>query len=208
VFAMKTKIVLFVLSLTVLSPALRVCATVLDFETLAHTEEYAAVGNTYVEDGFYLKNTASGDPQFAVWGEAAIYGYTGSAALFNDNANGQTVLAMVNLNAFTLSSIDLSELSFADYEEQTVVTFTGLRSDGTDVYQSFTLDNAFGLETFAFSSLFTDLIMVRWLQTADFCQFDNINVTPVPEPASLLLFACGLLSVAFTGKKRKARLLS
>lgn len=55
---MKTKVVLFVLSLTVFVPAVGAYASVLDFETLAHTEEYLSAGSTYTEDGFVLKNTA------------------------------------------------------------------------------------------------------------------------------------------------------
>ncbi|MDD2465122.1 MAG: PEP-CTERM sorting domain-containing protein [Desulfobulbus sp.] len=181
-------------------------AAVIDFESLTHNDaDITDHGATYAEDGFVLRNlateeTSGYEPSLATFGSSAE-GYTGSTALFNDNYPGVTWMTSLDSILFSLFSIDLSEL--AEHRGETeVITFYGLNSFGTIVSQSFTIDGAFGAETFFFSADFTNLASAWWAQTDYFVQFDNITTSPVPEPSTLLLFGVGLIGLSAATRKR------
>ena len=92
---------------------------------------------------------------------------------------------------FNLTSIDLADLNAAPGGQNVTVNFTGFINGGGTVLQSFTTDAAFGMETFLFSG-FNNLTKVEWLQEAGFHQYDNINVTVVPEPTVIVGLGLGL----------------
>ena len=170
-------------------------ATILDFEDLYHNDDaVAGHGYSYEMNGFLLTNTSIEFP-FAGLGTEA-YGYSGSTALFNDNAQGETILTRVGNGFFSLISIDLSELYAPDDEDplEDWVVFQGILADSSIVSQTFTLDGLTGVETFFFGPEFADVISVSWTQSDYFHQFDNIHAAPVPEPSSLLLLGLGLMA--------------
>ncbi|MGD9947567.1 MAG: PEP-CTERM sorting domain-containing protein [Desulfobulbus sp.] len=184
-------------------------AAVIDFESLAHDDaDITDHGATYEEDGYIIKNLATEEvsdfpPSLATFGVQAD-GYTGSTALFNDNYQGVTWMTSTDSILFSLASIDLSEL--ADHAGETdTVTFYGLASSGDIVSQSFTLDGIFGMQTFSFSSDFTNLAAAWWKQTDYFMQFDNIATSAVPEPSAFLLFGVGLVGLSAATKSRKMK---
>lgn len=205
---MKSKALLLMLFFAPFVFTLNAQAVVVDFQSLAHDDDQVVDhGATYAEEGFLLTNTAteagSGfSPSLATTGTSG-YGYNGSTALFNDNWEGQTVLTRTDGGWFNILSITLSEFYDIEPDSDPIsVVFTGMLNSGATVTQTFTLDGVFGAEVFAFDEIFSNLVSVSWLQTADYHQFDDIRVAPVPEPSAVLLFASGLLTFAAARRNR------
>jgi hypothetical protein len=204
---MKTKAFFLMLFFSLFVLTLNAQASVIDFETLAHNDgEYQDHGATYTEGGFLLTNTAtevdSGfSPSLATYGSESSY-FSGSTALINDNWEGQTNLTRTDGGLFNLNSISLSEL----YDSEPIeVVFTGVVNDGSIITQTLTLDGIFVTsEVFSFND-FSNLVSVSWLQTPDYHQFDNIDVAPVPEPTTMLLFGTGLAGIAGVQFRRKKK---
>ena len=187
-----------------LSAATMAKAVTIDFESLAHNDDAVThIGAVYSEDGFILENLATVDssgfePAFATYGTTHEW-FAGSTSLINDNYQGVTRFSSANGSFFSLSSIEVSELW--NHEVQELLTFIGLKADGTTVSQTFALDGLFGFETFYFDALFTDLVDLTWVQTDYFVQVDNINV--VPEPSTILLFGAGLATCTAMARSRR-----
>ncbi len=191
---MKKAVLAICLLMGLFSLAVDSHAYVVNFESLMHSDDLVVDhGATYQEGGFLFTNTASDAPSLATLGTQFVGGFAGSTALFNDNYNGQTVLTKVGGGTFNLHSISLAELFAADV--QFGVQFTGLLVNSATVSKTFTLDGIFGFQDFTFGSEFSNLVSVSWNQTADFHQFDNVNVTPTPIPAAAWLLGSGLLGL-------------
>lgn len=181
-----------------------VTAVTIDFESLVHDDDAVSqIGAVYSEDGFVVENLAtvesSGfDPSFATYGTAYEW-FAGSTSLINDNYQGVSRFSSANGSFFSVSSIEVSELW--NHEVQELLTFIGLKVDGTTVSQTFALDGRFGFETLYFDALFTDLVDLTWTQTEYGVQVDNINV--VPEPSTMLLFGAGLATCTAIARSRR-----
>ena len=190
-----------VCSLSVLAAATPASANVtLDFSgfgrsSLAGSSMYTSGTGPYSESGFQLESS-----MFASWGDGN-QNYAGSTALFAFFSGDSTVLSRETGGVFDLLSIDLSE-GFAGSGASSV-TFTGTRSDGSQVTNSVVLDGVFGFETHTFSG-FTGLTSVEWMQGSDYHQFDNMALafTAVPLPGAL---AMGMLGLGLVGWMRKHR---
>lgn len=178
--------------------ALSSSAAVLDFESLSHADELITdAGFLYTEAGFQLANLS--DYGFVTYGNQNLF-YSGSTALINDNDAGLTKLTQVGNGAFALYSVDLVGMYPGFTEDGVDVTFTGLKTDGSVLTQSFhVLDGA--PQTFSFAG-FTNLASVSWTNDAMYHQFDNINVAAVPEPESYAMFLAGLGLMGFIARRR------
>lgn len=102
---------------------------------------------------------------------------------------------------FSLNSIDISR---GDTNSGLIpVTFTGLKMDGSKVFQTYWFHNyqIGNNETFLFDERFVGLSALRWEQGALFHQFDNIAISAVPEPSTAALIFSGLMLLAFIKKQ-------
>jgi len=173
---------------------------------------------TYTNSGFTL--TAINPPTgflsgFQAHGPNSIFfaGAIGVTA-FPPASGPDNVINLIQDNGdpFSLLSIDLAR-NFA-FDPAPSVTFTGTRSGGDIVTETFTVTIPVG--TSAFQSFdfagFTDLESVTWEQpvlAAGLHQFTNIELVAapaaVPEPSIWLLVATGLVILAAFGLRRQRR---
>ena len=177
-------------------------AITIDFESLAHTDSNVMAHlEPYSEDGFILTAPVG---NLLSNGTLRI-NFSGSTALFNGFVGGVQRISKDDGGAFSLISVDLSELN----RTQPTQVFTGFLAEGGTVTQQFTLDGvAFGPETFVFGSSFGNLTAVEWGGSA--IQYDNIVVGPpndvdipaLPTPAVLALAL--LLCAAAAAEMRRA----
>jgi hypothetical protein len=180
--------------------------TVIDFEALSNTgfPYYTAV-SSYAEDGYKL-TVSSGfiNLLFAPSTDNALQ-YAGSTTAFA--AVGDKVkLARADGAAFDFTSIDLTKLSVANPGGNSI-TFTGNYLAGGSVSKTVAIDTAFGLHTYNSFAGFTGLKSVTWTENFNVVkdyQFDNINVTAVPEPETYAMLGAGLGLLAFMGRRKKA----
>jgi hypothetical protein len=143
-------------------------------------------------------------------------GYTGSPALFNNNAVGITTLARQDGAAFNLLSLAMAPFT-SNAANLGPVVFEGRLAGGGTVVQTFTLSGAAGvLTTFTFSSEFRNLLSVRY-RGRDFApaftgivpSVDNVVVQQfvptavVPEPGTWALVAAGLAGVGGMATRRR-----
>ncbi len=114
-------------------------------------------------------------------------------------------LSSLNEDLFSLVAIDLAE--FSDFRSlfTTIVNFTGIRQDGTTVFQAFTLDGIFDasgpindFQTVTFENDFTNLesVIIRSGDSSftDGFSMDNVVIQTVPAPSVHFLFISGLLA--------------
>lgn len=180
--------------------------TVIDFEALSNTGfPYVTAVHSYAEDGYNV--TVGGgfiNLLFAPSTDNALQ-YAGSTTAFA--AVGDKVkLARADGAAFDFSSIDLSKLSTLNPGGNSI-TFTGNYAAGGSISKTVTIDNAFGLHTYDSFAGFTNLKSVTWSENLNVVkdyQFDNINVSAVPEPEAYAMLGAGLGLLAFMRRRKQA----
>ncbi len=173
-------------------------ADLIDFESLRNDRAgLTNVGDVYSEDGFTL--TETGD-NFFYSINSGDFRYTGSVSLFSNSSSGLITLTRNGGGAFSLDSIDLDGLNSGIPAR---VTFVASLAGGGTQSESFVTDSAFpALQTFFFSSAFDNVASVSWRQASPYHKFDNVAVTPVPEPAAFAALGLGLVALV-SRRKRK-----
>jgi MYXO-CTERM domain-containing protein len=169
-------------------------AVVLDFESLATGgTSLNNVADGYAEDGFKFLNLTipNAADSFGVW-QTGSGAHPGSTALFNQWQDAITQLTQIGGVAFNASSIQLASLNLSPLPN--TVTFVGTRADNSTVTQAITMVNPSVLSTYSFVGM-NNLVKLEWSQAVPFHQFDNINVSSVPEPASLAVVGLGVLAL-------------
>lgn len=135
--------------------------------------------------GFYAYQTESSN-------------WTSSIGLTYFDVSAQIELTSTSGTSFDIASIDISR---GDGNTGLIpVGFTGNKSDGSQVFQTYWFtDSILGkTEQFNFGSQFTDLTSLVWEQGAEWHQFDNIKVSAVPVPSTIFLFSSSLLLLLLT----------
>jgi hypothetical protein len=174
-------------------------ATILTFDDPPVTSQDGyGPGRSYVESEYMLSTVS--DP-----------GHHGSFIRFNPEAqsfltpNNGSVHVGISLFAnpwlekvdgglFSLISLDIAE--YSEYVVKKSFAISGLKSDGSTVHANLSLDGIFdgagGIDDFQHYVLnWTDLVRVDFNSYG--VAFDNLELTSVPSPATLLLFGTGLI---------------
>ena len=165
-----------------------VTEVVMDFEALSSNfNGFVYHGAQYSEDGLILTKSSTSLVNLHSWGTSSAY-YTGSTGIIAgyNGHNVVTTLAMINGSAFDLQSIDLAE-SMGNYYPSYFacdVLVSGITSGGGVVSQTFSMDGAYGFETFTLNSGFQDLTSVEFSGVPgsaqypyEFYQLDNITTS-------------------------------
>ena len=140
----------------------------LNFNELASTSTQTI--GAYHRAGYTIDTSATQAGKFIVFGSSSST-YPFSPALASASAPSTITLSRDDGSLFGISQIDLTEYFGGSQPFRPTVNFTGLRPDGSSVFQSFRLDGFFGPQTFFFSG-FTGLSTLSWA-------FTNSQMNPV-----------------------------
>src|SRR5882724_8933436 len=140
---------------------------IIDFESLETTNTTVNyVGDTYSDDGFEFTSLSPG-LGLGTFGSLESR-FTGSTALFDDNADGVIRLNQIDDAPFDLLAINLASLNGSMSLD---VTFVGTILGGGTVSQTFTVAGSpFVQQTFNFNG-FSNLAKVEWTQAPPYHQF-------------------------------------
>lgn len=169
-------------------------AVVLDFESLVTAGTgIRDVADGYTEDGFKFLNLTLPNraDSFGVW-QTGNSAFPGSTSLFNPWQDATTQLSQVGGGAFDATTIRLASLNLSPLAN--TVTFVGTRADSSTITQAITMVNPSIMTTYSFTGM-SNIVKLEWVHTFPFQQFDNINVNPVPEPATIAILGLGALAL-------------
>lgn len=194
---MKPSIFIRAAALLALAAGTSAQAAVIDFDALAAPGWGTTLRPDYSEDGFQLTTN------FGFFGSVHANNllYAGSAGLYNTPL-ATTSLARAGGGAFSLNSIELADL-FSVGRRAYDVTFIGHVLGGGTVNQTFSVSTANVFSPHTFSG-FNNLLSVTWKESLTRVhQFDNINVTAVPEPGTYAMLLAGLGLLGFMGRRKR-----
>jgi hypothetical protein len=161
-------------------------------------------GTSYTEDGFVLTSTPgtlSYHTLFVPDADNALFVDAASSYAMGSSARSITTLTAANNSAFTLASIDIAkQLVFGG-----TIVFHGVKADNSgEVLAQFNYNGNWSTKNF---TNFTNLSSVYWTQGGLVnakVQWDNINVTAVPEPETYAMLLAGLGLVGWARRRKQA----
>lgn len=203
--------------------ALLALASAPSFAVIIGFEVTSGAGNPivtpYVESGYSFTSSHMhlvGTPTQCLFG-GCVASTTGQYLAEEAGSLGVPITATAA--PFNLLSFDGAELFLSDaaalaggFPNATVITVVGVRTDLSIVAASFTLDGSkdgaggvADFQTFFLPSSFTSLMSATFLGTnasgTGGFGIDNIGVTAVPEPSTVVLFLLGITSLMYFRKR-------
>ncbi|HEX5343748.1 MAG TPA: PEP-CTERM sorting domain-containing protein [Duganella sp.] len=191
-------------------------ATVIDFgaasvNQLAHIDNTLLglvdvyYGTSYTEDGFILTSSLGASSLHALFvadDTNSVIRPAADSYAMGSTARATTTLTTADHSAFSITSIDLSKQILLGGS----VTFYGAKADNSGVVQqTFSYNGTW--TTYNFNSSFTGLSSVSWKQGPTLggkVQWDNINVSAVPEPETYAMLLAGLGLVGLARRRKQA----
>lgn len=213
---MKTKKMLKASVAAALLSAATAHAAVIDFDSasvsnLLHADNTLLgladvyYGTSYTEDGFVLTSSFGHSPLHALFvadDDNTLIRPAADSYAMGSTARATTTLTTASNSAFSISSIDLSKQVLLGGS----VTFYGVKADhSATVQQTFNYNGSW--TTYNFNADFTGLSSVSWKQGAVLggkVQWDNINVSAVPEPSTYAMLMAGLGLVGLARRRKQA----
>lgn len=206
---MKTSTIIKACGAAALLSAVTVQAAVIDFDEtsvgqLTHTNLPFPLslvnvyhGQDYTEEGFQLSSSLGATflhTLFVPDENNIIYRPAADSYAMAASASATTTMMALDHSAFTVTSIDLIKLLASNAALNGSVTFYGVKADATPgVSQTFNYNGNW--TTFQFDASFNNLSALTWQQGGLFgakYEFDNINVTAVPEAGTWAMLMAGL----------------
>lgn len=184
----------------------------MDFESFAHGGTSTTNFNLHVEDGFMLSYSFPNG--LGVFGTGDTR-YPGSTAAFIETYSSiNSVLqhpevTRVGGGPFQVSSVALTKFAPSSGFNGTTVTVDGIKADSTILTHTFSVSDTFGLATYVPN--FAGVDIVKFVLRSGgggsfntFYQWDDIVLTPVPEPSSaaLAVGAIGALIAMHLARRR------
>jgi len=180
-------------------------STVINFSSLSQAgTDFRQLGTQVSLNGFTFSSSGGNfGNALGVWQDSSAnhpLGGAASTAPMEYYGDSSTTMTSTDGSAFQLQGIDLASWGAGQTGTMTV-TFNGTRTDGALVSQSFTVINSGAstpaLQHFDFQSSFTNLASVQFTQgrtaNSSAFQFNNLSVSPIPEPSTAWLLATGAL---------------
>ena len=135
----------------------------------------------YHQAGYTIDTSVSQPTKFDIWGTSDSGHYAGQTAASSHWAPATISVTQDNGQPFNLFSIDLAPWFQSVFTP--TVSFTGNKTDGTTVQQSFTIGGQLQFQTVTFTG-FTNLLSVQWgfTGTNDYHQFTNIVIAGAGVP--------------------------